>query len=914
MNNGPSTTEPTPSLWESGLSGELENLRAEIGQLRAQQRIVTDYVRTKVNQLLKVMGTLPLRPEELDDATLIALDPIGILAESFSQILEHLQETSDDRAQARDELQAIFDSAGAAILVMDSTQRLLTCNARARDLFFHDETEIVGRLLPELFCSPSGQSSECVYERILRTRSSHERDDFLYGGRHFHVIGTPLKDRTGDVRQVVLIYTDITARRLAEQGAREAEARLKTILNTVHAGILLIDAETHVIVDANDVAVRMIGDPRDRLIGSVCHKYLCPDKQDQCPITVGGKAQDNSQRILLTATGGQIPILKTAARLTLNGRDHVVESFIDISASKQAEDALRESEERYRSLYANMHEGVALHELELDASGRPVDYVVLDVNPSYERILSIPRTRAVGARASALYGTGAPPYLDVFAEVVRSGTAARFEAFFESMQRVFSISAISPAPGKFATIFEDITERRRAEDEIQSLAYLDTLTGLPNRILLQDRLSEALIRAEREAHLVGVLFLDLDRFKPINDTLGHAVGDLLLKSVSDRLRECVRKSDTVARLGGDEFVVVLMSVHRELDTTLVAQDILDRLAQPFDIEGRDISTSASIGIAVYPRDARDASTLLKNADMAMYVAKDRGRNTYQFYTDEMNRRVSELVSLETSLRVALEREEFFLQYQPQVDLARGRIAGVEALLRWHHPERGLIPPGRFIPVAEETDLILTIGDWVLRAACLQARAWQDAGLPPLRMVVNLSDRQFKQPGFAELVQGILGETGLAPQLLELDLTEGMMMGDADETVHRLRALKDMGLHLAIDDFGTGYSSLAYLMKFPVDRIKIAQTFVRDIATDPSDAAIVETVLAMGRSLKLDVVAEGVETEEQFEFLMSRQCNEMQGYYFAAPLAPLDVERLVREGSVPRREQPASPIEPAATVS
>jgi diguanylate cyclase (GGDEF)-like protein len=550
-----------------------------------------------------------------------------------------------------------------------------------------------------------------------------------------------------------------------------------------------------------------------------------------------------------------------------------------------------------------MHEGVALHELVYDASDRPVAYVVLDVNPSYERILGIRRTRAVGARASALYGAGEPPYLDVFAEVVRSGTPACFEALFDPTQRFFSISATSPAPGQFATIFEDITERRRAEDEIQSLAYMDTLTGLPNRILLQDRLSGALVRAEREACLVGILFLDLDRFKSVNDTLGHAVGDLLLKSVADRLRECVRKSDTVARLGGDEFVVVLTSLRRELDTTLVAQEILARLAQPFAIGHRDIHSSTSIGIAVYPLDGRDAGTLLKNADMAMYAAKARGRNTYQFYTDAMNRRALERLDLENSLRLALKRREFFLQYQPQVNLSHSRITGVEALLRWRHPEQGLIPPGRFIPVAEETGLILPVGEWALRAACVQGRAWQDAGLPPLRIAVNLSGQQFKQPGFVDLVRRTLEETGMSPELLELELTESMIAEDAGETLNRLSALKCMHVHLALDDFGTGYSSLSYLRKCPIDRIKIAQTFVRDMSTDPGDAAIVETILAMARSLNLEVIAEGVETAEQFGFLRSRQCNEMQGYYFAVPLLPQDVERLLREGSVPLAKRP-----------
>jgi diguanylate cyclase (GGDEF)-like protein/PAS domain S-box-containing protein len=774
MDYRPSLTGHPTAVREADPTGEVE-------RLRAREKIAIAYVRSKVDQLLTVLGTLPLRPEELDDESLVALDPIGIIAESFGQILEHLKETNEDRAEAHRELQAIFDSAGAAVMVVDSTRRVLACNRRARELFLQDRTGTVEFSLPEPFCDPSGPSDECVFEGIIRTGSAQEREDFVYGQRHFHVVGTPLKDKAGGVSRVVLVYTDITA-------------------------------------------------------------------------------------------------------------------------SKQAEDALRESEERYRSLYSNMREGVALHELVRDEAGRPVDYVILDVNPSYERITGIPRVQAVGTLASVLYGTGEPPYLETYAQVAESGHAVSFEAAFEPMQRVFSISATSPAPGRFATIFDDITERKRVEQEIQSLAYLDTLTGLPNRTLLQDRLREALIRAERESSLVAVLFLDLDRFKPINDTLGHSLGDLLLKSVAGRLKACVRRSDTVARLGGDEFVVLLPGIQRELDTTLAAREILERLAQPFDLGGREIYSSGSIGIAVYPLDGRDPGTLLKNADMAMYVAKDRGRNTYQFYSGEMNRRALERLDLETSLRRALKHQELSLQYQPQVDLVQGRVTGVEALVRWCHPEQGLIPPGRFVPVAEETGLILPVGEWVLRAACLQGRPWQDAGLPDLRMAVNLSGRQFKQPGFVNLVGDILAETGMPPERLELELTESMIMEDAEEMVKRLGALKSMGLRLAIDDFGTGYSSLSYLKNFPIDRIKIAQTFVRDIATDPGDAVIVETVLAMAASLRLEVIAEGVETEEQYAFLRSRHCHAMQGYYFAIPLWPRDVEPLLRRGALPLGER------------
>ncbi len=438
----------------------------------------------------------------------------------------------------------------------------------------------------------------------------------------------------------------------------------------------------------------------------------------------------------------------------------------------------------------------------------------------------------------------------------------------------------------------DITTRKKTEDHIQTLAYYDPLTGLPNRTLFQDRLHQALAHAHRDGHHVGLLFIDLDRFKTINDTLGHAVGDLMLKSVARQLRNYIREGDTVARLGGDEFVIISSEFTSNQDPIAFSKRLLEMLAEPIQIDGRELFSTASIGIAIYPDDGQDVTTLLGNADIAMYSAKDQGRNTYRFFSAEMNALAIEKLSLETGLRGALQRGELFLAYQPQLDLRSGRLTGLEALVRWAHPEQGLIPPERFIPVAEETGLIIPLGKWVLHTACSQAKAWQDAGLPLQRVAVNVSARQFKQPDFLETVETVLAETGLEPCCLELELTESIVMDNVQEAIMTLTDLKIRNIHLSIDDFGTGYSSLTYLKHFPIDRIKIAQEFVRDIPKDPDDSAIVEAILAMAASLNLEVIAEGVERRDQLRFLHQRQCNHMQGFYFSRPMIAKDLVTLL----------------------
>jgi len=444
-------------------------------------------------------------------------------------------------------------------------------------------------------------------------------------------------------------------------------------------------------------------------------------------------------------------------------------------------------------------------------------------------------------------------------------------------------------------VFHDVSAARAMSLEMTYAAQHDLVTNLPNRLLLNDRIAQAIALARRQHRPAAVIFLDLDGFKYINDSLGHAIGDKLLQSVSKRLLASVRRSDTVSRQGGDEFVILLSEITYPEDAAASARKILLSLSAPHSIEGQDLHIDGSIGISVYPDDGEDSETLIKNADTAMYHVKETGRNNFQFFKADMNLKAVERQSLESSLRRALERQEFLLHYQPKVNLDTGEITGVEALVRWQQPHRGLVPPAQFVPVAEDCGLILPIGRWVLREACRQARAWQDAGLPPLPVAVNVSAVEFRDKGFVESVRTILSDTGLEPRYLELELTEGVLMDDAESTASVLQELKTMGVHLAVDDFGTGYSSLSYLRQFPIDVLKIDRSFVNQISSDPDDSTIVSAIINMGKSLKHVVVAEGIETQLQRAYLQTQQCAQGQGYLFSRPLAAAQFAQLLQSG-------------------
>jgi len=579
----------------------------------------------------------------------------------------------------------------------------------------------------------------------------------------------------------------------------------------------------------------------------------------------------------------------------------------DITERRRAEElqlhntALRHAEEKYRTIFEDAVVGI----FQITPEGHP-----LKVNRALAQIHGYESPEHFMAEVSNLFSQLfiQSRQSDEFKRVVNEKGLARsveLEVLCRDRTKKWvlaNVRAVRDGEGKVALhegTLEDITDRKVAEKRVEFLAYCDVLTGLPNRTLLEDRLTKALAGGRRRKDKVALLFLDLDRFKVINDSLGHSFGDQLLRKVAERLKKHAREQDTVARIGGDEFVIVVTGLKDMTDAAVAAKRVMDAIVEDFVLEGRSLSVNCSMGVSIFPEHGLNGETLIKNADAAMYSAKERGRNRFTFFSEEMNNEVAQRLTLEDGLRAALTRNEFFLMYQPQMNIATGAVVGFEALVRWQHPELGLVPPDKFIRIAEHSGLIAPIGAWVLRTACAQARKWLDEGICALPVAVNVSAVQFRQPGFQELIGSVLSESGLPCQYLELELTESLLLSHADMTASVLLELKRMGVKLSIDDFGTGYSSLSYLKQFPFDKLKVDRSFIRDVAVNPDDAAITTAIIRMAKSLGLKVIAEGVENEAQMSFLRALRCDEIQGYYFSKPLTADQVSAKLRSDPVER---------------
>jgi diguanylate cyclase (GGDEF)-like protein/PAS domain S-box-containing protein len=695
------------------------------------------------------------------------------------------------------------------------------------------------------------------------------------------VLGEPgtLKGRPASVGTLI----DLTPQRRVEQALNDVTRRYVTLFEGAQDAIIVADGVSGLIVDANVEAELLFGRPHEEIIG-MHHLGLHPPHDAERYREIFARHASNSggepeELEIITADGETVAIEISANMVeTATGQRLVQSVFRDIRRRKRDEMELQ----RAARVFESSQQAIVLTDAELK---------FVSVNPAFVEMSGYRADEVIG-KSTRLLSSGR--HSTEFIAAVRQAIIGegKWQGEFWSRRKNgelfpvwLTLSVHRDAAGRvqnYVVIATDISERLAAQEHIRQLAYFDSLTRLPNRRLLQDRAEQALASADRESSKVALLFVDLDHFKTINDSLGHSAGDQLLTEVANRLLGCVRRMDTVARLGGDEFVVLLSEATLE-GTAEVARKILEVVARPCWVERHELGVTPSLGISLFPQDGRNFETLLKHADTAMYRAKEAGRNTYQFFANEMNVAALERLVLENSLRQGLERGEFVLHYQPQINVASGRIVGAEALIRWNHPQIGLVPPGKFIPVAEVSGLIVAIGEWVLREACRQNWRWQQAGLAPISVAVNISSVQFRGGHLERNIRAALADTGLAAQYLELELTEGIVMGGANETVQTLLSLSAMGLKLSIDDFGTGYSSLSYLKRFPIDKLKIDQSFVRDIVTDPDDWAIASAVISLGHSLRLGVIAEGVEHAEQLDMLRRQGCDEVQGYHFSVPL-------------------------------
>ena len=833
---------------------------------------------------------------------------LGLLIAAIAGWIAHRDNSAGGRAEGalrdrEEKYRMLLDEVDdCAIFMLDPLGQVLSWNAAAERIKGYTADEIIGRNFSCFF--PPEEIEQSRPEEILRLTAGTGRHEeqgmrvrkdgsqFLAG-----VTFTALRDPVGNPRGFSAFIHDLSQR-------KASEARYRGLLEAAPDAMVVVNVAGQIVL-LNVRAEKQFGYSRDELVGQRV-KNIIPEGFAERLIADGTRsaaealAQQIGTGIELLGRrkdGSEFPIEIMLSPLESAEGVLVTAAIRDISVRQAAEKHLAQMEARYRGLLEAAPDAMVV----VNQDG---EIVLLNVQA--EKQFGYRRDELVGQKVKNIIPEGFAERL--IADALRSAEDALAQQIGTGIELngrrkdgskfpiEIMLSPLESAEGVLVTAaIRNITTRKKAEALMIHSSKHDFLTGLPNRMLLSDRINQAIRMAIRHKRKVAVLFLDLDGFKHINDSLGHPTGDKLLQSVGKRLVDCVRSSDTVSRQGGDEFVVLISEEEDSEDASTIAKRMLRAVAEAHFIDQHDLHVTCSVGISLYPEDGLNAETLIKNADTAMYQAKENGRQTYQYFKPAMNVRAVERQSLEESLRRALERQEFVVHYQPKINLMTGKISGAEALLRWTHPTRGPVSPGQFIPIAEDCGMILPIGTWVLRQACQQAQAWVDAGLPLGTMAVNISAIQLRNENFLESVFAILQDTRLDPKLLELELTESVLMKHADYTASILTTLRDRGVQVAVDDFGTGYSSLSYLRKFPIDALKIDQSFVGQITTVPDEIIIVKAVIALGRSLKLRVVAEGVETQEQLAFLRAYQCDEAQGYYFSRPVPAAQFAQLLKTG-------------------
>ena len=815
-------------------------------------------------------------------------------------------EAQESLRALNESLKAIVESSPLAIYAITPKGLVTLWNPAAERIFGLREADALGHPSPLGSREASSGLAFDLHARVMAGETITAREIKWEGGADgrrvdISLSAAPLNGQSGQIVGILVTCTDITAMKATARQLDE-QLRFTQELLEVMPNPIFYKGREGAYLGFNRAWERFYGLERDQWVGKTYRDVFGAGQGHAAEIEDAEALAGRSVALEIRVRNGkgeERDIVKHLSRFT--SADGTAAGLIgvltDITDFKKVAQALEATEGRFQALTESAMDIVTV----LDQHA-----VVIYQSPSVKRLLGYEPAEMVGrCQYDLVHRDDVSRIRTAFEALVQGDKVTRPVEFrvlakdgtWRSLESI-ATNCLDVAAVKGVVVnTRDVSERLVIQEHIQHLAFHDALTGLPNRSLMQDRISQAVIRAERASHQFAVMFIDIDNFKNINDTLGHDAGDELLCEVARRLSQAVRARDTIARQGGDEFIVLLDQLEGQRGGTRVAQKVLDALRAAFVVNGADQHVSGSVGVAIFPEDGRDAATLLKNADTAMFHSKALGKNTYQFFTTQMNFAVKRRAAMESNLRAAVKEGAFTLVYQPQIDLITGAIVALEALVRWKSEESGTIMPSEFIPLAEETGLINELGAWVLREACRQSRAWLDAGLPPHRIAVNVSARQLNDKGFLHLLLGILSETGVAPELLELELTESQVMRQGEGSVMLLNDIADAGVQLAIDDFGTGYSSLSYLKRLPISRLKIDQSFIRDITIDPNDAAIVVAIISMAKSLDLDVIAEGIETAGQLMLLRTKGCSVGQGYYFSVPLTAAELAPLLTGRSV-----------------